>query len=139
MRLFLDTNVLASAFGTRGLCADLLRTIIERHELVLSESVFAEFAAAMTRKFRHPAKSVSEIERYLRTFEVVPVPGEFPAIPLKDESDLPILASALAARADLFVTGDQELLELSNRSIRIRIVSPRQCWVLLNKGAAQEK
>ena len=42
MRVFLDTNVLASAFGTRGLCADVLRLIMAEHELITGEVVVEE-------------------------------------------------------------------------------------------------
>ena len=37
MNVALDTNVLAAAFGTRGLCADLLRVVLTGHDLVLAE------------------------------------------------------------------------------------------------------
>ena len=34
VRVFLDTNVLVAAFATRGLCADVVRTVLAEHELV---------------------------------------------------------------------------------------------------------
>lgn len=34
MRLFFDTNVLARALGTRDLCLDLLRLVLDEHELL---------------------------------------------------------------------------------------------------------
>ena len=37
MKVFLDTNVIASATATRGLCADLFRTVIESHDLVVPD------------------------------------------------------------------------------------------------------
>ena len=42
MRVALDTNVLASAIGTRGLCADVLRVVVLEHELILGEHMLAE-------------------------------------------------------------------------------------------------
>ena len=42
MRVFLDTNVIASATATRGLCADLFRTVIEFHQLVISDHLLEE-------------------------------------------------------------------------------------------------
>ena len=45
--------------------------------------------------------------------------------------DIPILACALAANADVFVTGDQALLDL--RAVDgLSIVSPRQLWSQLS-------
>jgi hypothetical protein len=35
LRVFLDTNVLVSAFATRGLCADLLELVLLQHELIV--------------------------------------------------------------------------------------------------------
>lgn len=42
MRVALDTNVLVSAIGTRGLCADLMRLVLRDHELVVGEQVLLE-------------------------------------------------------------------------------------------------
>ncbi len=37
MKVFLDTNVLVSAFTTRGLSADLFRLVVAEHELLTGE------------------------------------------------------------------------------------------------------
>lgn len=42
MRIFLDTNVLAAALATRGLCAELFEVALQSHELLVSDSVLAE-------------------------------------------------------------------------------------------------
>ena len=42
MKVCLDTNVLVAAFATRGLCADLLRTVVTKHELVIGEVILTE-------------------------------------------------------------------------------------------------
>lgn len=39
MRVFLDTNVLVSAFATRGLCADLMRHVLAEHDLITGEVI----------------------------------------------------------------------------------------------------
>ena len=39
MRVLLDTNVLASAAATRGLCADVLRVVLAEHELVVCRQI----------------------------------------------------------------------------------------------------
>ena len=54
-----------------------------------------------------------------------------PSIAIKDADDIAILACALAANADVFVTGDQALLDL--RAVDgLPIVSPRQLWSQLS-------
>ena len=61
MRIFLDTNVLASAFGTCGLCADLFREVIRRHELAIFPVVLAELRDVLTEKLWVPSKDTLEI------------------------------------------------------------------------------
>jgi predicted nucleic acid-binding protein len=124
----LDTNVLASAFGTRGLCADVLRLILAEHQLVTGEPVIAELRGVLRRKFGIPPATVGEIEAILRKCQVVPTPRQLPNLPLHDTDDLLVLGSALDAGAEIFVTGDRELLELKERPQRLRISSPREFW-----------
>ena len=45
----------------------------------------------------------------------------------EDPDDLPILGTAVAARADLLVTGNRDLVELKRHG-GIRIVTPRECY-----------
>ena len=53
------------------------------------------------------------------------------AIPIPDSDDAPIVACALAALADIFVTGDKALLGI-RKIDNMPIVSPRQLWQLLS-------
>lgn len=130
MRVFLDTNVLASAFGTRGLCADVIRLILAEHELVTAEVVIEELRAVLRRKFGVPAQVVREIENFLRGYQVEPRPGELPDLPVRGRADLLVLGSALGAKADILVTGDKELLDLKRSCEGLRIISPREFWRL---------
>ena len=114
MRVFLDTNVLASALATRGLCADLLQAVLAEHELIIGKSVIEEIEDVLPRKFRLPAEIVGEFLALLKregdlVTEAMPVP-----VKLRDTDDEKILANALARRVDVFVTGDRELLSLKN-------------------------
>ena len=52
MRVFLDTNVLAAGFATRGLCSDLIREVLENHEWVCSDAILTELQRILTKKFR---------------------------------------------------------------------------------------
>ncbi len=51
MKVFLDTNVLASAAATRGLCADVLRQVFASHQLSISEQVLNELTRVLRFKF----------------------------------------------------------------------------------------
>jgi predicted nucleic acid-binding protein len=48
VRVCLDTNVLVAAFATRGLCADVLRTVLAEHDLVVGEVILAELRRVLT-------------------------------------------------------------------------------------------
>lgn len=61
-------------------------------------------------------------------------PRKPPAIKLRDSDDAWALASALAGRADVLVTGDRDLLSLAG-DVSLRIVDPRGFWTLLREGA----
>ena len=122
--------MLASAFGTRGLCADVLRLILREHELVTGEVVLEELRTVLRRKFGVPAKAVTEIESFLRGYQVQPKSRELPGLKLGDRNDLLVIGSALKGEAEILVTGDREMLELDEKLEGLQIVSPREFWNL---------
>jgi predicted nucleic acid-binding protein len=138
VRVFPDTNVLASAFGTRGLCADVLRLILAEHELVTGELVIEDLRGVLRRKFRVPAETVDEIESFLRSYHVEPKPLELPKLMLGDHNDLVVVASALKSKAKILVTGDQEILDLDEKPQGLRILSPREFWNVAAGKAPQK-
>ena len=104
MRVFLDTNVLVSAFATRGLCSDVLRVVLAEHTLLTSELVLRKLKRALRGKIRLPAKIVADIETFLREQEVAPTPTTPSA-----------------------VTGDRDLLDIAKET-PIKILNPRSFW-----------
>ena len=133
MRVFLDTNVLVSAFATRGVCADVLRVVLAEHTLVTGEVVLRELARALRTRVRLPGRAVDEILAFLREYEVVRKPAAASPLPIRDQSDRWVLASAVAAKADVLVTGDRDLLDVAARA-PIPIVDPRGFWELLRQS-----
>lgn len=127
MRCFLDTNVLVSALATRGLCADLYERLLTEHEIVIGEPVVAEVLDILQRKFRATPELLVKVEAELRLLEVVPAQATAPNMPINDTDDPWIIACALAAGVDCFVTGDAELLALGMVN-SLPIISPRACW-----------
>ena len=127
MRVFLDTNVLVSAVATRGLCADVVREVLAGHELVLSRQVLTEVRNTLRRKLGVDADTAAEYVKLLEQDAVVARPGSNPAVKLRDKDDLPILAAAIAGKADVLVTGDRELVELGKVG-KVRVLSPRRFW-----------
>jgi putative PIN family toxin of toxin-antitoxin system len=127
VRIYLDTNVLVSAYTARGLCADLMRQILAEHELVTGEINLAELHRVLVERFRAPAELVASVEAELREQTIVPEPDASAPFALRDPDDARVLASAIAARVDLLVTGDDDLLVVAPRA-PLPIVSPRGCW-----------
>ncbi len=127
MKVFLDTNVLASSIATRGLCSELLESVIHDHELLTCQPVLRELERVLARKFRLPEAVVAGFLALLKAEGTVVESRKNPPVPIKDADDVPILACAIAGKADVFVTGDKELLDL--RKIEdLTVVSPRELW-----------
>ncbi len=127
MRVFLDTNILVSAFASRGICADLLRHILVEHELITGEVVLTELKRTLLKRIKVPPKVVAEIEALLRDHQVVAKPRRHLDLGLRDADDEWIVASAVVGRADALVSGDRDILETSIH-LPVRVYSPRQFW-----------
>ncbi len=133
MRVFLDTNVLVSGFATRGLSADVVRLVMAEHTLLTAEVVLEETRRVLLEKFGVPEQVVSSVERSLRRCHVEPTPTRRPDVEVRDEDDIWVLAAAMAARADVLVTGDRDLLVISHAAGELDIITPRQFWEMIQK------
>jgi uncharacterized protein len=129
LKIALDTNVVVSAVATRGLCADLVQLILLEHELVLGETVLAELRQVLRRKLRVPEVTVDEVESFLRQRAVVVAKHGAQSI---GELDAAILAEAGTGSADILVTGDGDLLRVTDSPVKV--VSPRGLWDLLRRA-----
>ena len=130
MRVFLDTNVLIAAFAARGLCADVLRLAGTDHELLIGAPVLVEMRRILESKLHMPAPARNEVLQVLRRFVQVPAAKAPIALGIDDPDDEWVVACAIAAAADVFVTGDKALLGL-RRVDALPIVSPREFWTQL--------
>ncbi len=139
MRVFLDTNVLASAFGTRGLCADVLQLVLGEHELLTGEVVIEELRRVLIRKFDTRVEKVKEVERFLRGYHVEPEPRRLPNLNLSEQADLMVVASAINAKAEMLITGDREMLDLKKKPEHLQIISPREFWNLAAPHAPRKR
>jgi len=130
MRVFLDTNVLVSAAATRGLCADVLREILVSHQLVVSSALISELKRILHTKIGIPQEIISNFTELLIQDSILSENTNLINIDIHDKDDILILSTALNGNAELFVTGDNELLELGKIE-SMRIVSPRKFWETL--------
>jgi putative PIN family toxin of toxin-antitoxin system len=127
MKAFLDTNVVVSAIATRGLCADVFRSVLEFHELIVSEALLAEIERIPREKIGAPNDLVAETLWLLQQDTHLSSPGPQIQLSLKDKSDIAILSSAVNGGAEVFITGDKEILDLKTIS-SLEILSPRDFW-----------
>lgn len=132
MRVYLDTNVLVSAFSTRGLSADVLRLVIAEHELMSGEVNLKELRRVLRSRFRLPRSLIEAVEQLLREHTIVPRPDRLLEIAVRDSDDAWVLASAVAGGAEVLVTGDKDLLAVAPRA-PLRIVDPRAFWELARR------
>jgi len=130
VRVFLDTNVLVSAVGTRGLCADVFQTVLAEHDLVVGEAVLAELQRVLPKKMRLSRDLTEEMDAFLRQEgEVVVAGAPAPVVP-RDADDIAVLGEASAGQVDVLVTGDRDLLELDGK-LPFRVLNPRGFWEYL--------
>lgn len=141
-RAVLDSSVLVSAFLTpHGSVVRLLRAPArDRYELCLSNAILTETAEALLAKSklrRYAAYTDDDVRDYIRWLltqaEMVPDTPPPRVVP-NDPKDDPIIAAAVAAKADYLVTGDRAHLLPMGEYEGIRIVSPRAFLEILGHG-----
>jgi putative PIN family toxin of toxin-antitoxin system len=135
MRVFLDTNVIVAAVSTRGLCADVFRETLARHDIVASEDLFIEIQKVLHDKLGVRAGIVNEVVALLRENAHLSEPAWAIDLPIKDRADQGLVSAAIEARADLFVTGDRD--SSTSRLRKTEIVSPRAFWERM-RGKARD-
>jgi putative PIN family toxin of toxin-antitoxin system len=132
VKIFLDTNVLVSAYTARGICADLLRYILTEHELFTGEVNLVELRHVLRDRFQAPPELIASIETELRDEHIVLKPMKPSPLPIRDPDDRWVLASAIDGQVDLLVTGDRDLLAIADQA-PLAIVDPRGCWDRLRR------
>ena len=124
MRIMIDTNIfISAALFPKGRAAEALyKALIAPYQPVVCDYVIDELHRKFREKF--PDRSV-ELEAFLYAslpaFDIVSTPEEAveAEAKIRDPKDRPILRAALNAGADLFLTGDKDVLESSVEDPRI--------------------
>lgn len=129
MRVVLDTNVIVAALGTRGACAELFARVLAAHSYGIDQNLVGEVLRVLRDKFKLPADRLVEVNALLIATGEVVATSPLPTAVCRDPDDDRVLALALAFRADVLVTGDDDLLVLHPWS-GIPIVRPRDFWGL---------
>ena len=131
MRLVCDTNVLIAGLVADGLCRDIVKRRLAKHDLFTSTALLAELNEQLRDKFGVDPESVPFIKAYRERATVIK-PAALPTSICRDPDDDEVLAVAATAKADAIVTGDKDLLTLKSNG-GIPILSPRQLVELLDR------
>ena len=140
MRLVLDTNTALSGLlwgGTPGRLIDAAQA--QRIELASSAALLAELQGVLSReKFARQLAgrglTVADVfDGYAALVDIVTPAAIKPTI-TRDPADDRVLAAALAAQADLIVSGDAHLLDLKSFQ-RIEIVTAAAAIKRIAPGA----
>ena len=113
MRILFDANVLIAAFAVKGACNRLFDDCLGRHTICLSEEILRDVVEKVRDKFGQPPSRVDQVERLLRSRSVLVDPEFVSPDACRDPDDAVVLGAALAERVDCVVTGDKDLLVLT--------------------------
>lgn len=133
----LDTNVVLSALVfSQGRLAPLRLAWQQAlcHPLVSTATVTELMRALTYPKFKLSSDDQQELlADYLPYCITVRIPSQPPETPMcRDPFDIPFLELAIAGKADHLVTGDSDLLSLSEKT-SLSIINPETFLCLLNK------
>jgi len=132
VKVLLDSNIIISAFATRGICCDIFEICLSEHQIILSEFMLKEIKRSLERKIKIPSKLSNEIVKFLSEEAKIVKPVKIQGKPCRDPDDIKILATAIAGEVDVIVTGDEDLLILKKFK-KIPILSPKEFWKFLKK------
>jgi putative PIN family toxin of toxin-antitoxin system len=125
VRAVFDTNIFISALVIPGGRADAaLQEVLQgRVSLVISRAIIHEVLAVLARKFGRDAEELSRVAIFLSDAADVVSPNLTIRI-LRDDPDNRVIECAVAGKADVIVSGDQEMLKLGAHQ-EIKIISLR--------------
>ncbi len=131
MRLVLDTNVLIAAALKSGLARDILE-FAPAHEIIIltSEEILSELRRKLLSKFDKSETNVDFFISKVRNIsEVIETKEKVTAIK-RDQDDNKILECAVAGKAHLIISADQDLINLK-KFRGIGIIHPKTlAWTL---------
>ena len=124
MKVVVDTNVLIAGVVAEGLYRDIVKRRLPACELFTSRALLVELAEKLRDKFDLNPTDLPLLRIYADEATVVKAKPLVKPV-CRDSDDDEVLATALAAKAEIILTGDDDLLVLKEFQ-GIRILSPRQ-------------
>ncbi|MBI4971918.1 MAG: putative toxin-antitoxin system toxin component, PIN family [Candidatus Omnitrophica bacterium] len=128
MKVVVDTNVLISAFLTRGTSKEVLDFVLSEKICFVSPYILDEFKRILfSRKFEFPASLIEKFVSHICKFSIISKEDPGLEVDSPDPNDRKILALCQTIKADIFVTGDAELIALKKIG-STHIVRPVDFW-----------
>jgi uncharacterized protein len=131
VRVVFDTNVLYSALTAKGFCEEVVDEAAGVCTPVWSTPLQQELESLLARRHKIGPATRLALEAYADLCEFV-TPARLRERVCRDKDDDVVLATALAGKANVVVTGDDDLLVL-NAFRSVRILSPRQFLEVLDQ------
>ena len=138
MRLVLDTNIVASSLFWGGHPATLLDAAqLGEIEIFTSRALLAELASILPRRkfakvIAASGLSIEELVLGYAQLATVVTPAQIVPTIAADADDDEVLACALAALADVIVSGDKHLHTLGGSYQGITIVRPAEAVAMID-------
>ena len=123
MRIVLDTNVLIASLISRGKCYSLVEHSLEVHELISSAFILNELSEKLQNKFKYNLEDITEVLSIFRAKMEIVSPSKLEQQVCRDIDDDWVLATALVGKSQCIVTGDKDLLTISQFR-NIDIIAP---------------
>lgn len=125
MKVVLDCNVLISAGLNEGTCRTVLGDVVRAHRLILSPAILHEYVAVARRpRFAVAANTLIGLIKVARRRAVLVNPNPV-RVRLPDPNDRIYLDAAIAAGADVLITGNKKHFPAA-ACCGVQIVSPRE-------------
>ncbi|MDR3263394.1 MAG: putative toxin-antitoxin system toxin component, PIN family [Clostridiales bacterium] len=121
MRIIIDSNVLLSATVFKGAkITELMRIVIDDHTLILTNNILNEVRKVI--EIKKPEKlpdfekflSLAKFEHHFTSNE-----GIDTTIQIRDPNDIIIISDAIAVRADILITGDNDFFDRTYDGLEI--------------------
>lgn len=128
MRVVCDTNVVVSAvLLDRSVSADCFRHALESHELLSSHEILLELFDVLQRERLNRYTTEETRLEFFRVYaaRVTILTPQFRVDVCRDPDDNRLLEAATEGKADMLITGDQDLLVLRDQ-FAFRIITPRE-------------
>lgn len=124
MKIVLDTNVILSSFLTEGIAHKIFNHCVINHSIYLSDYIVNELTRILTKKFKVKNSELNELLNFIESFLINVKPDNLIPDVCRDKNDNQILQLAEYIKADIIISGDNDLLVLKKFK-NTNILSPR--------------